>query len=461
MPFTGSLGGFAVQLAKARGSLDRASAATARDLARRPVHELTALLRDNAEVTIKAPGVGADGAAGGRRASTCGTAPGRSGCPTTWTWTSWRMLLDWLPPRVPGLVPRRRLAGAPPRGHRRRSRSWGRGGRRSADRVRPLAMAAVGRAVALADLGGPACRRAAGPTAPRRLRSALRWPERSACDTQHAGIRCAHVGPRRGGPAQRRCSRSTGRSRSSRCWRATARPASPRSPGELGVHKSTAFRLVVTLEAHRLVEQVGDRGSYRLGVGILRLAGATTARLDLVRRRDRSAASSPPTPARPSTSPCCSESSALYLDQVAGSSALQPHNWVGQHIPLHATSNGKVLLSELDRAELKAAVPASCRAFTDHDDHDPPPSCATSWPRSASRVRRRGRRARDRADRRRGADPQRARRRHRLDEHLRPDVPARRRTPGRGGPPAGRRRRRGLPPARLGPAHLSRGPSLG
>ena len=47
-----------------------------------------------------------------------------------------------------------------------------------------------------------------------------------------------------------------------------------------------------------------------------------------------------------------SETSALYLDQVAGSSALQPHNWVGQHIPLHATSNGKVLLSGLDRKAL-------------------------------------------------------------------------------------------------------------
>ena len=35
----------------------------------------------------------------------------------------------------------------------------------------------------------------------------------------------------------------------------------------LGVHKSTAFRLLVTLEAHRLVEQVNDRGRYRLGVG--------------------------------------------------------------------------------------------------------------------------------------------------------------------------------------------------
>ena len=51
---------------------------------------------------------------------------------------------------------------------------------------------------------------------------------------------------------------------------------------ELGVHKSTAFRLVATLEAHRLVEQTSDRGRYRLGMGILRLAGATTARLDLV-----------------------------------------------------------------------------------------------------------------------------------------------------------------------------------
>ena len=45
--------------------------------------------------------------------------------------------------------------------------------------------------------------------------------------------------------------------------------------------------------------------------------------------------------------------SALYLDQVAGPSALQPHNWVGQHIPLHATSNGKVLMAWLEEAELK------------------------------------------------------------------------------------------------------------
>src|SRR5487761_2537415 len=50
----------------------------------------------------------------------------------------------------------------------------------------------------------------------------------------------------------------------------------------LGVHKSTAFRLLAALEARGLVEQVSVRGRYRLGFGIVRLAGATAARLDLV-----------------------------------------------------------------------------------------------------------------------------------------------------------------------------------
>ncbi len=121
---------------------------------------------------------------------------------------------------------------------------------------------------------------------------------------------------------------------------------------ELGVHKSTAFRLVTTLEGHRLVEQGADRGKYRLGVGILRLAGATTARLDLVQEARPVCRQLAADTGETVNIAVLSESSALYLDQAAGSSALQPHNWVGQHIPLHATSNGKVLLSGLDDVAL-------------------------------------------------------------------------------------------------------------
>lgn len=133
---------------------------------------------------------------------------------------------------------------------------------------------------------------------------------------------------------------------------------------DLGVHKSTAFRLVATLESHGLVEQVEGRGKYRLGVGVLRLAGATTARLDVVQEARpvcrRLAADTGETV----NVAVLSESSALYLDQVAGSSSLQSHNWVGQHIPLHATSNGKILLSWLDADRLDEVLHA-LPAYTD------------------------------------------------------------------------------------------------
>ena len=52
---------------------------------------------------------------------------------------------------------------------------------------------------------------------------------------------------------------------------------------ELDVHKSTAFRLLGSLEAYGLVEQAEDRGKYQLGFGLVRLAGAASSRMDLTR----------------------------------------------------------------------------------------------------------------------------------------------------------------------------------
>lgn len=132
----------------------------------------------------------------------------------------------------------------------------------------------------------------------------------------------------------------------------------------LDVHKSTAFRLVATLEGHGLVEQAEERGKYRLGVGLLRLAGATTARLDVVQEARPICRKLAADTGETVNVAVRSERSALYLDQVAGSSTLQPHNWVGQRIPLHATSNGKVLLSGMDPQSLDQLLD-SLPAFTD------------------------------------------------------------------------------------------------
>ena len=52
---------------------------------------------------------------------------------------------------------------------------------------------------------------------------------------------------------------------------------------ELGVHKSTVSRLISVLESRGYVEQISERGKYRLGFAIARLARATSAQLDLVK----------------------------------------------------------------------------------------------------------------------------------------------------------------------------------
>ncbi len=133
---------------------------------------------------------------------------------------------------------------------------------------------------------------------------------------------------------------------------------------ELDVHKSTAFRLVAALEAGDLVEQDSSRGKYRLGVGILRLAGATTARLDVVQETRPLALDLARELEETVNIVVLHEDAALYLDQLTGSSVLPSHNWVGQRIPLHATSNGKVLLSGLTPEQIRRVVGRRLRAYT-------------------------------------------------------------------------------------------------
>ncbi len=134
----------------------------------------------------------------------------------------------------------------------------------------------------------------------------------------------------------------------------------------LGVHKSTAFRLVATLERHDIVSQSEDRGKYRLGVGVLRLAGATRVRLDLVQESRPVTADLAVQVGETVNIVVLSGQEALYLDQVAGPSALQMHMWAGQRVPLHATSNGKVLLAFAADGTAERLLQDPLTRFTDN-----------------------------------------------------------------------------------------------
>ncbi|HEU5486680.1 MAG TPA: IclR family transcriptional regulator [Microlunatus sp.] len=120
---------------------------------------------------------------------------------------------------------------------------------------------------------------------------------------------------------------------------------------ELGVHKSTASRLLSALESRDLVEQDAARGKYDVGVGVLRLASTVSARLSIVQR------------VRPSLERLAEEfgetanlavsraGHAVNVDQAMGRSPLTTYDWIGNATPLHATASGKIMLAAMSPAE--------------------------------------------------------------------------------------------------------------
>jgi len=154
---------------------------------------------------------------------------------------------------------------------------------------------------------------------------------------------------------------------------------------ELGVHKSTASRLLAALDRRDLVAQDTARGKFRLGVGIVRLAGAASARLDVVQEGRPVCRALAQEVGETVNLAILSGRDALYLDQVAGPAALSPHNWAGRRIPLHATSDGKVLLAYLPEAELADCLAPPLARFTDRTITD-----AASFPGLLATVRHQG-----------------------------------------------------------------------
>ncbi len=109
----------------------------------------------------------------------------------------------------------------------------------------------------------------------------------------------------------------------------------------LEVHKSTAFRLLSTLEEHGLVEQNPTTEKYRLGYGLVRLASAVVGEIDLARA------------SRPVLEELAARTSetvnlailqgeqVVNIDQIAAPNLVVNVNWVGKQTPLHCTSMGK------------------------------------------------------------------------------------------------------------------------
>jgi len=127
-----------------------------------------------------------------------------------------------------------------------------------------------------------------------------------------------------------------------------------------GLNRSTAWRILTTLEHHGLVERDPDTSRYRLGVGVLRLAAAA-GHEPLVRLAHPILRRLADATGETVNLAVAHRLELVYADQVQARHVMAP-NWLGHTVPLHATSTGKAFLAALPDSELDALA---LERFTD------------------------------------------------------------------------------------------------
>jgi DNA-binding IclR family transcriptional regulator len=133
---------------------------------------------------------------------------------------------------------------------------------------------------------------------------------------------------------------------------------------ELGVHKSTVSRLIAVLESRGYVEQLSERGKYRLGFSIVRLAGSTSAPMDLTRQGQATLDALATQTGETTNIAILDGDRIINIVEAIGSAGVALRTWVGQSCAAHTTSSGKVLLSELTAADLRSRLGERLESFT-------------------------------------------------------------------------------------------------
>lgn len=141
---------------------------------------------------------------------------------------------------------------------------------------------------------------------------------------------------------------------------------------ELEVHRSTVFRLLATLEGRGLVEQVEHRGSYRIGLGILRLAGGASANLDIVQEATDACRIVAETVNETANAAILDADAAVNIAQAAGGHQVAiARQYVGQRSPINATSTGKILLAHAESTVRNRILTQPLESYTPATITDP------------------------------------------------------------------------------------------
>jgi DNA-binding IclR family transcriptional regulator len=154
---------------------------------------------------------------------------------------------------------------------------------------------------------------------------------------------------------------------------------------QLGLHKSTVSRLLSTLQQEGFIEQNPETGKYRLGLGLITLAGIVLERIDLRQVAYPYLTTLAETAQETVTIVVLDGNECMNIGGAASSRPIQFIGRIGRRTPAHCTAAGKVLLAYLSPQERQAVLAKKLARFTKHTVIDPP-----SLDEALEQVRRQG-----------------------------------------------------------------------
>jgi DNA-binding IclR family transcriptional regulator len=150
--------------------------------------------------------------------------------------------------------------------------------------------------------------------------------------------------------------------------KAVAANRTPQSVGELadsiGLNRSTAWRLLMTLEHHGLIDRDPLTQRYVTGYEILRLAASASAH-ELIASRARATMDRLARETGESVSLVVLTPRGIVAIDQSDTRKIASVSVVGIHLPVHATASGKVRLALADPHERGDLLAGRLEAFTD------------------------------------------------------------------------------------------------
>ena len=133
----------------------------------------------------------------------------------------------------------------------------------------------------------------------------------------------------------------------------------------LDLHKSTVSRILTTLQYEGLIGQNPETGRYRLGVGLVSLAGVALGGLDVRGVAQPHLNTLVEISQETINVTILDGNECVNIERVASPKPIRYVGWIGRRTPLHCTASGKLFLAHMTAAERSARLRFPLARYTE------------------------------------------------------------------------------------------------